>query len=84
MAKRINARIDEELAAKLDELEKLTGKSTSAILKLALDAYYDGMRNTPDRARRALVAAGFVGCAEGEPDLSVRYKSALRGWSDKT
>ncbi|HKU44265.1 MAG TPA: ribbon-helix-helix protein, CopG family [Polyangiales bacterium] len=84
MSRRINARIDEELARKLEELGKLTGQSASAILKLALDAYYARVRGAPGHAKQALRAAGFVACATGDADLSVRYKDELRGWGDKT
>jgi len=83
-SRRINARIDEELARKLDELGRLTGKSASDILKLALDAYYARVRGASRHAKQALLAAGFVGCAAGDPDLSVSYKDRLRGWGDKT
>ena len=84
MSRRINARIDEELARKLEELGKLTGKSASAILKLALDAYYARVRGAPGHAKQALRAADFVGCADGDPELSASYKDALSGWGNKT
>lgn len=83
MARRINARIDDELARKLEELGELTGQSASAILKAALDAYYARVRATPGHAKQALLATGFVGCAAAEPDLSVSYKDKLSGWGNK-
>jgi predicted DNA-binding protein len=86
MASRINARIDDELAARLDALSKRAGKSTSAIIKAALDAYYEQQTQASAKSsKRALQAAGFIGCAEGDRDLSTVYKDALtRGWSKKT
>jgi predicted transcriptional regulator len=84
MAQRINARIDDELAEKLEQLSKLTGKSTSAIVKLALDAYYDRIHMESAYPRQALLASGFVGCADGDPGLSTDYKDELkRSWSRK-
>jgi hypothetical protein len=35
-------------------------------------------------AKQVLRAAGFVGCATGDPELSVGYKDELRGWGDET
>ncbi|HTU57086.1 MAG TPA: ribbon-helix-helix protein, CopG family, partial [Polyangiales bacterium] len=72
MAKRINARIDDELAEKLAEIERLTGHGTSKIIKLALDAYMEHLRATTAAPKHGL--AEFVGCVDGESDLSLRYK----------
>jgi len=75
---RINARLDDDLARKVEELRKLTGKSASAIIKAALEAYYEAARASGDlQPKRALEQAGFIGCAEGEADLSTRYKELL-------
>jgi predicted transcriptional regulator len=85
MASRINARIDDEVAARLEALSKRTGKSTSAIIKAALDAYFEQTQASAENPKRALQAAGFIGCAEGDRDLSAGYKDALtRAWSKKT
>jgi len=83
MAKRINARIDDELAEKLAEVERLTGHGTSKIIKLALDAYIERLRATTAAPKLGL--ADFVGCADGDIDLSARYKEALSdSWNAKT
>ena len=85
MASRINARIDDELAARIEALSKRTGKSTSAIVKAALDAYYDRVQAAGKSPKAALQAAGFIGCAEGDRDLSASYKDALtRRLANKT
>ena len=75
MARRINARIDEELAEKLAEIKRITGQGTSTIIKLALDAYIEQLRVTT--AAPALALREFVGCGEGDADLSTRYKDSL-------
>jgi len=82
MSRRINARIDDELAAKLAEIERMTGQGTSTIIKLALDAYIEQLRATTAHPAQAL--ADFIGCADGKPDLSARYKEELReSWGKK-
>ena len=79
MGGRINARIDDDLALKLEELSRATGKSTSAIIKAALEAYIESARtNSEVRPKLALERAGFIGCESGEPQLSQTYKQALR------
>lgn len=81
MARRINARLDDELAEKLAEIERITGQGTSTIIKLALDAYMERLRTTT--ANHAL--SEFIGCAEGDADLATDYKELLhKSWSAKT
>lgn len=74
MTKRINARLDAELAGKLQELQQRTGKSTTEILQAALERYYDSMRSATEPAR---LFEGFVGCVEGPRELSSNYKAEL-------
>lgn len=82
MSRRINARIDDELAEKLAEIERITGHGTSTIIKLALDAYIERLRNTSAAPRHGL--SELIGCVEGDADLSARYKDALTAsWSAK-
>jgi predicted transcriptional regulator len=82
MTRRINARIDDELARKLAEIQKITGQGTSTIIKLALDAYIERLRSTTASPKHGL--AEFIGCAEGDAELSTRYKDTLTGsWSAK-
>ena len=84
MSRRINARIDDGLAHEIERLGRLTGKSTSAIIKAALQGYGERVRSAAADPKRALQAAGFIGCAEGDPRLSIRYKDDLtRSWSKK-
>lgn len=77
MSHRINARLDDELARKVDELCKLTGQSASAIIKAALEAYYERTRAAGMSPRAVLEQSGFIGCAAGSPDLSRDYKQLL-------
>jgi hypothetical protein len=74
MTHRINARLDPELARKVEVLARRTGQSTTDILKASLEAYYVAV--TRDGKPAALLA-DFVGCADGPRDLSEGYKAAL-------
>jgi hypothetical protein len=79
MSNRINARMDDELARKVEELRRITGKSASAIIKAALEAYFDSVKGgNAVRPRRVLEQAGFIACANGGANLSRDYKRALR------
>lgn len=79
MTRRINARIDEEMAA---EIRRITGQSTTAIIKSALSAYIERLQAT--QVSPAIALEGFIGCAEGDPDQSTRYKATLgESWSNK-
>jgi len=77
MAHRLNARVDDELAAKVEALRRLTKKSTTDIVKAAIELYYDTVRGTGGRAADLLEQAGFIGCADGPEDLSESYKDEL-------
>ncbi len=78
MSSRINARVDDELAKKVEELRRLTGKSASAIIKAALEAYFETVKGSSEvRPRHVLEQAGFIACVHGEPNLSRDYKREL-------
>lgn len=74
MTRRINARLPAELARKLAELKRRTGKSVTELLQDALESYYEKSRATD---RPATLLGDFVGCAEGPRELSRNYKSFL-------
>jgi hypothetical protein len=73
---RINARLDEAMSQKLEALRKLTGKSTSDILKGALELYFQ-RASEQQSPLQIMKRHGFVGSAAGEPDLSSDYKALL-------
>jgi len=74
MTRRINARLDAELARKVQALRKHTGRSTTEIVKASLESYYVAV--TRDGKPGALLA-DLIGCASGPPDLARTYKSEL-------
>ena len=74
---RVNARLDDERAEKLRQLQSLTQLSTSEIVKRAIDLLH---RQQAERSRdklNALLSSDFVGCAEGPADLASQYKRYL-------
>ena len=74
---RVNARLDDERAEKLRQLQALTRLSTSEIVKRAIDLLH---RQQAGRSRDkidALLSSDFVGCAEGPADLASQYKRYL-------
>lgn len=74
---RINARLDEESTRKLRFLERVTGDTVTGIVRSAIDAYYREAQERGTGAAKRFEDVGFIGCAEGEPDLSVRHDELL-------
>lgn len=75
-AHRLNARLDRDLARKLDEIKLRSGMSTTEVLRAALERYYES-ENAPLTPADVLEEAGFVGCIAGPRDLSTTYKTKL-------
>lgn len=74
MSERINARLDAGLAKKLAHLQARTGKSTTELIRVSIESYYERVVQTA--GPRALLD-DFVGCASAEPELSQTYKSVF-------
>lgn len=74
MTARINARIDEELARKLDELRRRTGRSTTELVRASIEAYYEAEQ---ERQHPGELLAGLVGVGDAGAELSSDYKELL-------
>jgi hypothetical protein len=74
---RLNTRLPEELARKLEALERATGQSTSDVVRAALERYFTEICGPGRSARDPILGSGLVGCGEAEADLSKTYKSRL-------
>jgi hypothetical protein len=74
---RINARLDEESARKVRYLTRVTGSNLTGVVREAIDRYYRFVEGRERRALAIFEEAGFVGCAEGESDLSSRHDEIL-------
>jgi len=85
MTTRLNARIDEELAAKLEHLRRRTNRSVTEIVRASIELYYEHFqRQEAGGAGEILREAGFIGCGEDGADLSTTYKGRLaQSVSDK-
>jgi len=74
---RINARLDDERASKLEYLRATTGQTLSDVVKEAIDHYYAEVSGAAVRASEVLARNGFIGCADGDEGLSADYKRLL-------
>ncbi len=75
---RLNVRLPEDLARKLEALERATGQSTSDVVRAALERYFTEICGPGLSAREAIYLSGLVGCGDAEADLSETYKLRLR------
>ncbi|ELS32762.1 MULTISPECIES: ribbon-helix-helix protein, CopG family [Pseudanabaena] len=74
---RVNARLDSDRTNKFQYIRQRTNQGTSEIMKAAIDLYYEKLRQESPKPLQLLQQAGLIGCAEGDPDLSVNYKQYL-------
>ena len=74
---RVNARLDEARERKLRAIAKETGQGVSEVVRVAIDVYYERITTSATRSLALLERSGFVGCADGPPDLSETYKEEL-------
>lgn len=79
---RINARLDHDMTEKILFIEQQTGESTSAIIRSALNLYYQQLQNSKPNALAIFEQTGFIGSGEGPTDLSENYKQYLN-FADK-
>ena len=73
MSTRISARLDDELAARVERHRRKTGETMTALVQAALEDYV----RTDSRAWRAFNDAGFIGIAKGPRTLARSTKQAL-------
>jgi hypothetical protein len=76
-ATRINARLDDDLARRVDLVRKRKRRSVSQIVQESLTRYCDQELGEGGEPLAILKSAGFIGCADGPADLSVEYKQEL-------
>ncbi len=74
---RINARLDEEHAAKLDYLLEASRQKVTDVVKHGIDLYYDEIKRREGEGARRILQSSFIGCAEGDEKLSAHYKELL-------
>ena len=74
----IITQLDDDAASKLTYIQQQTGQGTEAILKAAIDDYYQKLQHPLQTPLEALTQSGFIGCGSAEPDLSVNYKTVFQ------
>ncbi|UHD15506.1 ribbon-helix-helix domain-containing protein [Thiocapsa bogorovii] len=74
---RVNARLDDARARKLDELCRRTGRSRTDVLRAAIDRYYAQEAVEPPCPADILRRNAFIGCGEADTELSRDYKQHL-------
>ena len=74
---RINARLEDEYAEKLEYIKKQNHLSTTEVVKQGIDLLYLRSKAKPSEKIRALLESDFIGCSEGPEDLSTHYKQYL-------
>jgi hypothetical protein len=73
---RINARVRPELARKLAQVQRRTGKTLSEIVTESLERYCNA-QPSPAAVVEAFESAGFLALGHGPRDLSSNYKAYL-------
>ncbi|WP_295438147.1 ribbon-helix-helix protein, CopG family [uncultured Thiodictyon sp.] len=74
---RINARLDEDQARKVDYLRERTGQSVTDVIRAAIERYHAQISAQRERPAAVLARTGFVGCGEADANLSRDYKRLL-------
>ena len=74
---RINARLDEERAEKLKQIQTSTRLGTSEIVRQAIDLLHRQRAELARKNIEDLLSSDFIGCAEGPEDLASDYKRYL-------
>jgi hypothetical protein len=76
-SKRINARLDDDLARRVHLVRRRKRRSVSQIVQESLRRYCDQELGEAGEPLAILESAGFIGCAEGPAGLSSEYKREL-------
>lgn len=74
--RRLNARLDDELASKVRYIKRRTKQTDTAVIRTSLELYYQKLHHD-EEARPYAALSELVGCAEGPADLSAEYKRLL-------
>ena len=81
---RINARIEEEQAQKLEWIKQSEHLTTTQIVKQALDYYFEHKKLKHKSGLQQLLEIDLIGCCDGPEDLSENYKEYLTHSLEKT
>lgn len=76
---RVNARLDDSYAEKIEYLKEMTGQTLSDLIRESVDRYYMTVRAEAERRQCALdeLVGAFDGRKDTPTDLSADYKRYL-------
>jgi hypothetical protein len=81
---KITIHLTEEQGEKLAYIQQHTAQDITSLLDLAINQQYEKLRPSPANPIAIWQESGFIGCGQGESDLSTNYKAILQeSWSDK-
>ena len=83
MTAQINAILDDEHIAKLAYIQQQTTENEVETIKHAIAFYYQYLQQQRQDPAFLLKQSGFIGCADGDPNLSANYKATLKTILDK-
>jgi hypothetical protein len=75
---RINARLDDSYAQKIDYLKQATGLSLSGLVRESVERYYHEVRAQAERQHNEL--DGLVGAFDGRPDTPTNLSEDYKRW----
>ena len=77
MSTRINARIDDELSQRLDELRQRSGQTLTEIIEAAIRSWTTEKLGERPSAAKVFASTGFIGSGKGPRDLARNAKQYL-------
>jgi hypothetical protein len=78
MASQINTVLDAEHIAKLAYIQRETQEDEIETIKQAITFYYQHLQEQKHDPVFLLKQSSFIGCADGDPNLSTSYKQELK------
>jgi Ribbon-helix-helix protein, copG family len=66
---RINARVDSDVASRLEYVRARTGKSITEVLREAVELYFESITSSPSPGG-ILADTGFIGCGDNASKTS--------------
>lgn len=78
MTTQINAILDDEHVTKLAYIQQQTKVNEIETIKYAISFYYQYLQDQKRDPAFLLKQSGFIGCADGDPNLSTNYKKTLK------
>jgi hypothetical protein len=74
----LNIELNQEYESKLVYVQQRTAqKDIKATIEAAIDSYYSQLEPTQKTALELFRDSGFIGCAQGDENLSTNYKSVV-------